>query len=255
MTRDELKQRVDEAIERHADEIIEVGETIRRHPELGFKESRTAALVESKFRMLGLTPRTGLALTGVRADVSGGQGPGPTFALLGELDGLVVTGHPEADPATGAAHACGHNAQIAGLIGAAIGLVTTKAFAHLTGRVSLMAVPAEEGGDLEWRLNEVREGRLEFLGGKCELLRLGHLDDVDMAMMIHTTSRPEDGPACVPGSNNGRFGKTVRFIGRAAHAGGAPHMGINALYAAQIALAGINAIRETFRDEIGRAHV
>src|SRR6267142_1284987 len=249
VTRDELKRRVDEAIERHAQEIIEVGETIRRHPELGFKESRTAALVESKFRMLGLTPRTGLALTGVRADVSGGQGPGPTFALLGELDGLVVTGHPEADPATGAAHACGHNAQIAGLIGAAIGLVTTKAFAHLTGRVSLMAVLAEEGGDLEWRLNEVREGRLEFLGGKCELLRLGHLDDVDMAMMIHTTSRPEDGKVAVPSSNNGRFGKTVRFVGRAAHAGGAPHLGVNALYAAQIALAAINAQRETFRDE------
>src|SRR5205823_6918742 len=197
----------------------------------------------------GLTPRTGLALTGVRADVVGGRGPGPTFALLGELDALVVAGHPEADPATGAVHACGHNAQIAGLIGAAIGLVTTKAFEHLPGRVALLAVPAEEGGDLQWRLNEVNEGRLEFLGGKCELLRLGQLDDVDMAMMIHTTSRPEDGPACVPGSNNGRFGKTARFIGRASHAGGAPHMGVNALYAAQIALAGINAIRETFRDE------
>ena len=249
MTRDELKRRVDEAIERHAEEIIEVGETIRRHPELGFKESRTAALVESKFRKLGLTPRTGLALTGVRADVVGGRGPGPTFALLGELDALVVAGHPEADPATGAVHACGHNAQIAGLIGAAIGLVTTKAFEHLPGRVALLAVPAEEGGDLQWRLNEVNEGRLEFLGGKCELLRLGQLDDVDMAMMIHTTSRPEDGPACVPGSNNGRFGKTARFIGRAAHAGGAPHMGVNALYAAQIALAGINAVRETFRDD------
>jgi len=249
VTRDELKRTVDEAIERHADEIIEVGETIRRHPELGFKESRTAALVESKFRKLGLTPRTGLALTGVRADVAGGEGPRPTFALLGELDALVVAGHPEADPATGAVHACGHNAQIAGLIGAAIGLVTTKAFEHLGGRLALMAVPAEEGGDLQWRLNEVREGRLEFLGGKCELLRLGHLDDVDLAMMIHTTPRAEDSPACVPGSNNGRFGKTARFIGRAAHAGGAPHMGVNALYAAQIALAGINALRETFRDD------
>src|SRR6266850_3446888 len=249
MTRDELKRRVDEAIERHADEIIEAGETIRRHPELGFKESRTAALVESKFRKLGLIPRTGLALTGVRADVAGGRGPGPTFALLGELDALVVAGHPEADGTTGAVHACGHNAQIAGLIGAAIGLVTAKAFEHLAGRLALLAVPAEEGGDLQWRLNEVREGRLEFLGGKCELLRLGHLDDVDMAMMIHTTSRPEDGATCVPGSNNGRFGKTARFIGRAAHAGGAPHLGINALYAAQIALAGINAVRETFRDE------
>jgi len=53
----------------------------------------------------------------------------------------------------------------------------------------------------------------------------------------------------VPGSNNGCIVKTVRYIGRAAHAGGAPHMGINALYAAQIGLMAINAIRETFRDE------
>src|SRR5881296_2199351 len=249
MTRDELKLRVDEAIERHADEIVGLGEDIRRHPELGFKESRTAALVESKLRKLGLTPRTGLALTGVRADVAGGDGPGPTFALLGELDALVVAGHPEADPTTGAVHACGHNAQVAGLVGAAIGLVTSKAMEHLAGRVAFFAVPAEEGGDLEWRLGEARAGRLEFLGGKCELLRLGHLDDVGLAMMIHTTPRPEDGPVSVPHSNNGRFGKTARFVGRAAHAGSAPHLGVNALYAAQIALAAINAVRETFRDD------
>jgi amidohydrolase len=248
MTRDELKQRVGEAIERHADEIIAVGEAIRRHPELGFKELRTAALVETKFRELGLVPRTGLAITGVRAEIAGGAGSGPTFALLGELDALVVAGHPEADRSTGAVHACGHNAQIAGLVGAAIGLIRARATEQLAGRVVFLAAPAEEGGDLEWRLNEVREGRLEFLGGKCELLRLGHLDDVELAMMIHTTPRAEDGVACVPGSNNGRFGKTARFVGRAAHAGGAPHAGVNALYAAQIALAAINALRETFRD-------
>src|SRR3989442_693092 len=82
-----------------------------------------------------------------------------------------------------------------------------------------------------------------------ELLRLGHFDDVDLAMMIHTPPRAEDGKAGVPESNNGCLVKTVRYIGKAAHAGGAPHMGINALYAAQIALAAINAVRETFRDE------
>jgi metal-dependent amidase/aminoacylase/carboxypeptidase family protein len=80
-------------------------------------------------------------------------------------------------------------------------------------------------------------------------MRLGHFDDVDLAMMIHTNWREEDGKAGVPASNNGRVGKTARFIGRASHAGGAPHLGVNALYAAQIALAGINAVRETFRDE------
>ena len=81
------------------------------------------------------------------------------------------------------------------------------------------------------------------------MLRLGHLDDVDMAMMIHATPRTEEGKLAVPVSNNGCMVKTVRYIGKAAHAGGMPHRGINALYAAQIALTAINAIRETFRDE------
>src|SRR5215470_10316905 len=248
MTRDELKQRVNAAIEANAERIIALGERIRRQPELGFKEVKTAALVTDVFRELGLAPKTGLALTGVRADVAG-AGPGPTFAVMGELDGLVVQGHPEADSATGAAHACGHNAQIAGMLGAAIGLTAARAFDQLSGRVVFFAVPAEEGGDLEWRTRQVREGKLELLGGKCELIRLGHFDDVDLAMMIHTTPRAEDGPACLPASNNGRFGKMARYIGRAAHAGGAPHMGVNALYAAQIGLMAINALRETFRDE------
>jgi amidohydrolase len=160
-----------------------------------------------------------------------------------------VTGHPVADPQTGAAHACGHNAQVAGVLGAAMGLLDSKAFEHLAGRVVFFAVPAEEYGDVEWRVAEARAGRLEFLGGKPELLRLGHFDDVDLSMMIHLTSRPQDGRTGVPVSNNGCIVKTVRYVGRASHAGGAPHQGINALYAAQIGMTAINAIRETFRDE------
>jgi amidohydrolase len=249
MTRSELKQRVYAAIEKRSAEIIDLGEQIRKQPELGFKEVKTARLVEDTMGRLGLSPKSGLALTGVRADVAGRGGDGPTFALLGELDGLVVTGHPVADPQTGAAHACGHNAQVAGLLGAAMGLLDSQAFDHLAGRVAFFAVPAEEYGDIEWRVSQARAGRLEFLGGKPELLRLGHFDDVDLSMMIHMTSRTEDGTTGVPVSNNGCIVKTIRYVGRASHAGGAPHQGINALYAAQIGLAAINALRETFRDE------
>src|SRR5215813_6922941 len=71
MTKDELKQRVFEAIDRRGDEIIGLGEQIRRQPELGFKEVKTARLVEDTFKKLGLSPRSGLAMTGVRADVGG----------------------------------------------------------------------------------------------------------------------------------------------------------------------------------------
>jgi amidohydrolase len=249
MTKNEIKQRVDAAIDRRAEEIIRLGEQIRLHPELGFKEVKTARLVEETFGKLGLSPKSGLAMTGVRADVAGRGGDGPTFALLGELDALVVTGHPVADPQTGAAHACGHNAQVAGLLGAAMGLLDSQALEHLAGRLVFFAVPAEEYGDVEWRVAQARAGKLEFLGGKPELLRLGHFDDVDLSMMIHMTSRPEDGKTGVPVSNNGCIVKTIRYLGKASHAGGAPHQGVNALYAAHIGLAAVNAIRETFRDE------
>ncbi|HEY7649593.1 MAG TPA: amidohydrolase [Methylomirabilota bacterium] len=249
MTRDELKRRVWAAIDRRGDEIVRLGEQIRRHPELGFKEFKTAQLVEEVLGGLGLQPKSGLAITGVRADLAGRAGAGPTFALLGELDALVVAGHPEADPETGAAHACGHNAQVAGLLGCAMGLVDSGVADQLAGRVAFVAVPAEEYGDIAWRVSQARAGKLEFLGGKPEMLRLGHFDDVSLAMMIHSTSRSEDGKAGVPASNNGCIVKTVRYLGRAAHAGGAPHMGINALYAAQIGLMAINAVRETFKDE------
>jgi len=146
-TRDDVKRQVCEAIDDNAERIVALGERIRKSPELGFKEFKTARLVEETLSGLGLSPRTGLAITGVRAEARGGK-DGPTFALLGELDGLVVAGHPMADPATGAAHACGHNAQVAGLLGAAMGLVGAKALDHLAGRVVFFAVPAEEYGDV-----------------------------------------------------------------------------------------------------------
>jgi amidohydrolase len=247
-TKPELKRQICDAIDRRAKQIIEIGETIRHNPELGFKEVKTARLVEQTLKELGLTPRTGLAMTGVRATLEGAKA-GPTLALLGELDGLVVSDHPLADPETGAAHACGHNAQIAGLLGAVMGLLDAGALPHLAGRIVAFAVPAEEYGDVAWRVQQARAGKLEFLGGKPELLRLGHFDDVDMAMMIHTTSRPEDKLAGVAASNNGCVVKTVRYVGRAAHAGGAPHLGINALYAATVALTAINALRETFKED------
>src|SRR5262245_49443894 len=106
MDKSELKQSIFQAIDRRGDEIIGLGERIRRHPELGFKEVKTARLVEETFGRLGLQAKSGLAVTGVRAEAPGRSTEGHTFAILGELDALVVAGHPEADPTTGAAHAC-----------------------------------------------------------------------------------------------------------------------------------------------------
>ncbi|MFN8537923.1 MAG: amidohydrolase [Thermomicrobiales bacterium] len=249
MNREELKKRVAEEIDRRQDEIIAVADKIWKHPELGFKEFGTAELVGEEFDRLRLQSRHGLAITGVKAIAEGGQ-PGPTVAIIGELDSILVADHPAADPTTGAAHCCGHNAQIANLIGAAIGLVGSGVMPELSGRLAFMAVPAEEYVEIEYRDSLRREGKLEFLGGKGELVRLGEFDDVDMAMMVHTGSKDfSEGVFGSSTSSNGFIAKSARFIGKAAHAAGAPHRGVNALYAATVAINAINALRETFQDE------
>ncbi len=249
MNREELKARVAAAIDRHQDEIIAIAERIWRDPELGFKEFRTAQIVMEEFGRLDLPQRSGLAITGVKAIADSGK-PGPTVAIIGELDSILVADHPSANPETGAAHCCGHNAQIANMLGAGIALIESGVMAELSGRVALMAVPAEEYVEIAYRSELRKQGKIEFLGGKSELVRLGEFDDVDIAMMVHTAS--QDSMAGVFGSSessNGFVGKNARFVGRAAHAAGAPHRGVNALYAATVALDAINAQRETYRDE------
>ena len=248
MDRAQAKAAVVAEIERRRADIFAIGDFVWRHPELGFKEFQTAALVASELTKLGLPHRTGLAITGVKAIIETGR-PGPTVAVFGELDALGVADHPDADPVTGAVHACGHNAQIAALLATAMGLTGAGVLDGLAGRVAIIAVPAEEYVEVGYRLELRQQGKIEFLGGKPELIRLGELDDVDLAMMTHLSSAPEDRKASIAVSSNGCVAKQVRFIGKAAHAGGAPHRGINALAAANIALAAINAQRETFRDE------
>ncbi len=249
-----LKRRLQQSIDGQAERLIALGDRILSQPELGFKEYRTAALMSDFFSGLGLAHRTGLAITGVKAVLDSGR-PGPSVAVLGELDSVLVWGHPQADQQTGAAHACGHNAQLAALAAVAAALVETGAMSELVGRVVLMAVPAEEYVEVEYRMGLKREGKIEFLGGKPELVRLGEFDDVDMAMMFHTSARAEDGLLSLASSFNGCLVKSIEYIGRAAHAGGAPHVGINALNAAMLGMNAINANRETFRDQDGvRVH-
>ncbi|MCH2671311.1 MAG: amidohydrolase [Chloroflexota bacterium] len=247
-SKEDLKRRADEIIDAKADDLISIAKTILSNPEPGFREVKTAKLVAEQFGSLGLQPRSGLAITGVRADASGST-PGPTMAVLGELDSLIVGEHPHADPNTNAAHACGHHCQIAMMLGAASALTSSDILESLAGRIAFMAVPAEEYIEIEYRDGLRKDGKIEFLGGKPEMVRLGEFDDVHLAMMLHTTSNPAEQQICISNTNNGSVAKRIQFIGRASHAGGAPHLGVNALNAAMMAMTAINFNRETFRDE------
>ena len=246
---EELKQRACETIEKRKKEIVGMAQQVLANPESGFRETKTSQLVAEKFQELGIPHQRGLALTGLKGRIPGGAGPGPAVAVIGELDSLVVTEHPNADPDTGAAHACGHHCQIGMMLGATMGLLNPDVLAQLSGEIIPFAVPAEEFIEVEQRLEMREQGRLEFLGGKQELIRLGEFDDVDIAMMCHTASDMGERKFAMGGTSNGHVVKFVKYTGRGAHAGLSPHLGVNALNAASFAIKAINSTRETHRAE------
>lgn len=126
---------------------------LHQHPELGTLETRTAAKATEHLRGLGLEVRTGLGITGVAAVLKGAR-PGPRIALRADMDALPVTeatGLPFASTVrtsyrgqdVGVMHACGHDAHVALLMGAAEALVAMRE--DLAGEVMFVFQPAEEG--------------------------------------------------------------------------------------------------------------
>ncbi|MCH2507839.1 MAG: amidohydrolase, partial [Dehalococcoidia bacterium] len=180
-----IKNAVNRTIDEYSESLIKTSKDIWNNPESGFKEFQTAQKIASWFQELELEYSENIAITGLIATVKGKAGDGPNIAVIGELDSMVVPGHVNEDPITHAAHACGHNIQLGNMLGVAVGICKSGVLEHLSGTITFMAVPAEEYIELEFR-NELREqGKLEFITGKGEFVRLGHFDGVDMAIMTH----------------------------------------------------------------------
>ena len=235
------------AIDARRQWLIDVAQTVLRNPEPGFQEFETARLISQRLSDLGVEHETGIAVTGIRGRLPGRR-PGPSVAIIGEMDCLRVPGHrtptrrpprPTRAATTASPRRCW----------APRGLMAPEVAAALDGGVVLMALPAEEFIDVEQRLALRREGKIDLLSGKQEFIRLGAFDDVDMAMMVHTSASSADGSFSVGGTSNGHLVKHVEFIGRAAHAGSLPHRGVNALQAAMVALNALNTQRETLKNE------
>ncbi|MGD0330722.1 MAG: M20/M25/M40 family metallo-hydrolase [Nitrososphaeria archaeon] len=200
--------------------------------------------MKKKFEELKLEYVEGRAITGLKAKF--GKGP-VNIAVIGELDAVICASHPMA--VGNAAHACGHDAQLAGMLGVGFGLVDSRLIKSLDGTVTLFAVPAEEGIEYDFRRKLVEEGKLEFMSGKQELIKLGDFDDVSMAMMCHSEGTIAGKRIWPRSSSNASLSKMVRYIGKPAHYTAAPWNGVNALNAALLGIQAVNALRETFRDE------
>ena len=246
--KEELKKLACAAIDARRDDILAFADSVAAEPELGFKEYKTAEKFASLLRGLGREPRTGVANTGV-IDVFKGAKSELRVAVMGELDAILVADHPDADPMTGAVHACGHNAQLSAVAAIACALHDTGLMDELDGDVVLMGVPAEENVEITYRNKLREEGKLWFLSGKQEFIRLGEFDDIDVSVMQHSAVAAPGFRAGASSVCNGFTVKLINYKGKAAHAGAAPFEGVNALNAAMLGLMAVHAQRETFRDE------
>ena len=242
-----MKQKVFDRIEQNKDFIFEIGQKVLENPELGFKEYKTAELVKEVFTKLGITYEDGLAITGVKATLKG-RSHKRNICIIGEMDAVKCFGHPYADKENGAAHACGHNAQIASMLAAATGLKESGVMDSLDGDVTFFAVPAEEFVELDYREALKADGKIKWLSGKQELIEIGAFDDIDISMMVHSQAGVPGPRVFLDGSSLGFVAKNIEFIGKSSHAS-MPSEGINALNAATLALMGIHANRETFREK------
>ena len=247
-SKEELKKLACAAIDARRDDILAFADSVAAEPELGFKEYKTAEKFASLLRGLGREPRTGVANTGV-IDVFKGAKSELRVAVMGELDAILVADHPDADPMTGAVHACGHNAQLSAVAAIACALHDTGLMDELDGDVVLMGVPAEENVEITYRNKLREEGKLWFLSGKQEFIRLGEFDDIDVSVMQHSAVAAPGFRAGASSVCNGFTVKLINYKGKAAHAGAAPFEGVNALNAAMLGLMAVHAQRETFRDE------
>ena len=248
MNKEELKAAVCNAINAAVPDIEKLAALIESEPELGFKEVNTSQKFASLLEGLGREPRREVALTGVVEAYKGAKSL-IRVAVMGELDAIMVPDHPDADPVTGAVHACGHNAQLAAVAAIAYALHDTDLMEHLDGDIVLMGVPAEEFVEITYRKKLRDEGKLWFLSGKQEFIRLGEFDDIDISVMQHSATAAPGFRAGATSVCTGFTAKLINYKGKEAHAGAAPFDGINALNAAMLGLMAVHAQRETFRDE------
>lgn len=244
---DETGQRILRLIDVHKDQIIAFAEEIAAHPEPGYEEFCTAGKTAEVLKNLGYKVTEHLARTGVKGTKSIKEGP--SLTVIGELDAIGCHSHPNANPVTGVAHACGHHAQMAAMIGCAIAMADPDVQKCLAGTVNFLAVPAEEYIDADKRTRLKKEG-IEFCCGKSEMIRTGVFDDTDIALTTHVHMVPveEDfylgNPAC-----NGYSAERVTVRGKAAHGAIDPWNGVNALSITTSAIQMMGLMRETFREE------
>ena len=202
-----LKDRACEQIDRIAQDLVTVSHEIHAHPEQNFQEFFAAEIIARTAQQHGLTVEVGAF--GVPTGLEAETGDGPTVCVMSEYDALPEIGH-----------GCGHNVIAAAGLGAAIGLSVVASSAG--GRLKYLGTPAEEGG-----------------GGKVIMARNGAMNDVDVAMMVHSAGADLTTIDAIALQQ-----LLVQYYGEESHAAAAPHRGRNALDAAVLGYMSVAALRQ-----------
>ncbi|MDT8368801.1 MAG: M20 family metallopeptidase [Longimicrobiales bacterium] len=205
---------------------------LHQHPELSFHEVRTAALVERELAAIGIASTPGVGKTGVVAEIGGGD---PIVALRADMDALPIqeeADHDYRSRVDGVMHACGHDAHVAILLGAARILSDRSAAGGLpAGTLRLLFQPSEETVD--------EAG----VSGAARMIEAGAIEGVRAIAALHVGAHMPAGRFLVgPGPVMGGAEEVeVRVRGRAAHAALA-HEGVDALVLAAEAVGACQAI-------------
>ncbi|MBE2223625.1 MAG: amidohydrolase [Anaerolineae bacterium] len=165
-----------------AGELVRLRRDIHQHPELGFEEFRTSALVADTLAEIGIEAKTGIGRTGVVAQI--GNGNGPTIAIRADMDALPISENNAVGYASqnaGVMHACGHDAHTAILLGAAHLLQQSFRHDNWQGNVRLLFQPSEERFDANG------------ISGATAMIQNKALEGVDAVIALHVWSDKPSG--------------------------------------------------------------
>ncbi len=215
-------------------DLVEIRRDLHRHPELSFRETRTAAAAADRVEALGFHVRRDVGRTGVVADLA--NGAGPTIALRADMDALPIQEANDVDyrsTVAGVMHACGHDAHVSMLVGAARLLADAKRAGDLpAGAVRLLFQPSEEASDEE------------NLSGAARMIADGAMRGVDAVFGLHIGAHLPAGKLyLLPGPMMAGTDTIIGEVrGRSSHAA-RPEEGIDAVVlAAHVVLACQNGV-------------
>lgn len=225
------------------DELLQSLVTIRRkihqHPELGYQEFKTSAIVCEQLEVLKIPYEKNIAKTGVVATLTKGQGP--TIALRADMDALPIKEETNLDfksAIEGKMHACGHDVHTTMLLGAAHLL----AGENFNGTIKFIFQPSEEGSYDD----------PEKKSGGQRMVELNVLQDVKAALGLHVH------PLLPAGKIAYKLGQAlactaflkITVNGKAGHAGAAPHLTIDAIYVASSLIQALQSAVSRYTDPV-----